>query len=125
MTSAALAASSLASGLPAVSAASPPAVPVKLSYSNGYDLGFICDPEGRFYSLLKSVLYSSSTLVIDLPAAFGVSVPSEGTMQPKLRPYLANETGTVNHSGPCPCAVAAVDFTPAAPEFVAPTSEGA
>ena len=42
--------------------------------------------------------------MIDLPAAFGVLVPSEGTMQPKLRSYLANETGTVNHSGPWPLA---------------------
>ena len=33
--------------------------------------------------------------MINLLAAFGVSVPSEGTMQPKLRPYLANVTGTM------------------------------
>jgi len=39
--------------------------------------------------------------MINLLAAFGVSVPSEGTMQPKLRPYLANVTGTMDHSGPC------------------------
>ena len=57
VTSAALAASPRASGLPAVTVASPPAVPVKLSYSNGSVLDYICDREGRFSSLQVGLIF--------------------------------------------------------------------